>query len=97
MRLVEFTRSSRPDKRFFARFMEPDRTVHFVTLRKNTYIDHGNEHVRDMHILRRKSYLEEWNTVNEETMTTGVLWGPTRSVEGNLSRVLHYFNIQDDR
>jgi hypothetical protein len=97
MRLVEFTRSPRSDKRFFARFMEPERTIHFGTRKKNTYIDHGNVNIRDMHVLRRKSYLEEWNTVNEETMTTGILWGPTPSVEGNLSRMLLLFNIQDDR
>jgi len=30
-------------------------------------------------------------------MTTGILWGPTPSVEGNLSRMLLLFNIQDDR
>lgn len=97
MRLIEFTRSPRSDKRFFARFMEPYRTVHFGTPRKNTYIDHGNVGIRDMHVLRRKSYLDEWNTINEETMTTGILWGPTQSVEGNLSRLLSHFNIQDDR
>lgn len=97
MRLVEFVRSPRPDKRFLAKFMEPQRTVYFGTPKKNTYIDHGNERLRDKHIMRRRSYLDEWNIVNEDIMTTGVLWGPTRSVEGNLSIVLQQFNIQDDR
>jgi len=95
MRLVELVRSPRPDKRFLARFIEPERTVYFGTPHQTTYIDHGNEHLRTMYN-RRLSYIEEWN-VNEETMTAGVLWGPTQSIEGNLSRILHSFNIQDDR
>lgn len=97
MRLIEFTRSPRSDKRFMVRFMEPERTIYFGTPKQNTYIDHGNPDIRDMHIMRRRRYLDEWNTLNEDTLTTGVLWGPTKSVEGNLSRMLLFFNIQDDR
>ena len=96
MRLIEFTRSPRSDKRFVARFMEPERVVYFGT-HKKTYIDHGNVDIRDMHIMRRRHYLGECDVINEDTMNTGILWGPTKSVEGNLSRFLTLFNIQDDR
>lgn len=97
MRLIEFTRSSRSDKRFVARFMEPERTVYFGKPNLPTYVDHGNVDIRDMHIMRRRHYLDEWDTINEDTLTTGILWGPTKSVEGNISRMLAFFNIQDDR
>jgi len=98
MRLIEFTTSNNPNKRFMAKFMEPERTVYFGSnLHMNTYIDHGNVDIRDNHIMRRRAYLDTWNAINEETMVTAVLWGPTRSVEGNLSRFLDFFRILDDR
>ena len=79
-----------------AKFIEPEQTVYFGSnLHMNTYIDHGNVEIRDRHIMRRRS-LED-NVINEETMVTAVLWGPTRSVEGNLSRFLDFFRIHDDR
>jgi hypothetical protein len=96
MRLVEFIRSPRPDKRFLAKFMEPEQTVYFGTPKKNTYIDHGNEYIRDIHMMHCRMYPNEC-VINEDTMTMGVLWGPSQSIEGNLSRVLRLFNIQDDR
>ncbi len=90
--------SPNPNKRFMAKFMEPERTVYFGSnLHMNTYIDHGNADIRDNHIMRRRAYLDTWNAINEETMVTAVLWGPTRSVEGNLSRFLDFFRILDDR
>jgi hypothetical protein len=97
MRLVEFIRSPRPDKRFLAKFMEPERTVYFGTPKTSTYIDHGNKDIRDIHMMRHRMHLTKCNVINEDTMTMGVLWGPSQSVEGNLSRVLRLFNIQDDR
>ena len=97
MRLVEFKPSTRPDKRFVAVFQEPERTIHFGSLKKNTYVDHGNKSIRDNHILRRKSFDEDYLRIDEQTLTTNVLWGPYRSVEGNLARVLLFFNVQDDR
>ena len=98
MRLIEFTQSNNPNKRFMAKFMEPSRTIYFGSkFHFNTFVDHGNVDIRNRHIMRRRSYLEEMNTINEETMVTGVLWGPTRSVEGNLSRLLETFHIEDDR
>lgn len=98
MRLVEFRRSTNPNKRFMAKFMEPDRTVHFGSnLHLNTYIDHGDADIRNRHIMRRRSLLNENEPINEETMVTGVLWGPSQSVEGNLSRFLDLFRIEDDR
>jgi hypothetical protein len=93
MRLIEFTRSPRSDKRFLARFMEPERTVYFGSPQQSTYIDHGNISIRNMHLMR---YKKEWG-INEDTFTIGILWGPTPSIEGNLSRLLLMFNIQDDR
>jgi len=81
-----------------ATFMEPERIVYFGSnLHMNTYIDHGNVDIRDNHIMRRKAYLKDANSINEETMVTAILWGPTRSVEGNLSRFLDFFSIVDDR
>jgi len=97
MRLIEFKRSNNPNKRFMAKFMEPERTIYFGSnLHLNTYIDHGNVDIRDRHLMRRRS-LDKDNVIDEETMVTGVLWGPTRSVEGNLSRFLNFFRIEDDR
>lgn len=95
MRLIEFKRSNNPNKRFMAKFIEPEQTVYFGSnLHMNTYIDHGNVDIRDRHIMRRRS-LD--NVIDEETMVTRVLWGPTRSVEGNLSRFLDFFHIEDAR
>jgi hypothetical protein len=98
MRLVEFGHSTNPHKRFMVKFMEPERTVYFGSnLHLNTYVDHGNEDLREIHLKRRHAYLPERSSINEEIMTTVILWGPTRSVEGNLSKFLDFFRIVDDR
>jgi len=79
-----------------AKFMDPERTIYFGSnLHLNTYIDHGDVGIRDMH-MRRRSTRGEIH-INEETMVTGILWGPTRSIEGNLSRFLEVFSIEDAR
>jgi hypothetical protein len=97
MRLIEFKPSTRPDRRFVAVFQDPERIIHFGIPRINTYVDHGNKAIRDNHILRRKSFNEDYLRIDEQTLNTNVLWGPYRSVEGNLARVLSFFNVQDDR
>lgn len=89
MRLIEFTNSPRPDKRFMAKFIEPTQTIHFGSKKRNTHVDvPGGRSVRERHI--------DWY-LTEEVMTQSVLWGPTRSVEGNLAILLYHFRIQDDR
>ena len=97
MRLIEFKLSNRPDKRYVAVFQEPERIIHFGTPKKQTYVDHGNKGIRDNHILRRKAFEDDYLRIDEQTLATGVLWGPYRSVEGNLARVLQFFNVQDNR
>ncbi len=97
MRLIEFKPSPRPDKRFVAVFQDPERIIHFGTPRQYTYVDHGNKGIRENHLLRRKAFEEDYLRIDESTLTTNVLWGPYRSVEGNLARVLLFFNVQDVR
>ena len=97
MRLIEFKRSNRPDKRFVAIFMEPARIIHFGSPKQRTYVDHGNKGMRDNHMLRRKAFDEDYLRIDEQTLTTGVLWGPHYSIEGNLASLLHLFNVQDNR
>jgi|LauGreDrversion4_2_1035121.scaffolds.fasta_scaffold30841_7 hypothetical protein len=97
MRLVEFRKSNRSDKRFVAVFEEPARIIHFGAPRQYTYIDHGNKSIRQDHMSRRKAFEEDYLRIDEQTLTTGVLWGPDFSIEGNLARVLYLFGIQDAR
>lgn len=97
MRLVEFRKSGRPDKRFVAVFEEPERIIHFGTPRQKTYVDHGNKGIRDNHLLRRNSFEDDYLRIDETTLTTGVLWGPHYSIEANLAHVLQCFNVQDMR
>jgi len=97
MRLVEFKASPRPDRRFVAIFQEPERIIHFGIPIQLTYVDHGNKGIRDNHLLRRKAFDDDYLRIDEKTLTTGVLWGPYYSIEGNLARVLQFFNVQDTR
>jgi len=97
MRLIEFKASNRPDKRFVAIFKEPERIIHFGSPRQKTYVDHGNKGIRNDHMLRRKAFDEDYLRIDEPTLTTGVLWGPYFSIEGNLAKLLNLFNVHDDR
>jgi hypothetical protein len=97
MRLIELKRSNRPDKRFVAIFQDPERIIHFGTPKKNTYVDHGNKGIREHHMLQRKGFEEDYLRIDEQTLTTGVLWGPYYSIEGNLAKLLNLFNVQDHR
>jgi hypothetical protein len=93
MKLIQFSTSPRPDKRYVAKFINPSRTIHFGSKKKNTYVDHGNAAIRTNHLMRRPHFV----VVDEEALTIAVLWGQTMSVEGNLARFLEYLNITDDR
>ena len=93
MKLIQFSTSTRPDKRYVAKFMNPSRTIHFGTKKKNTFVDHGNAAIRANHLMRRPQFV----VVDEEALNLAVLWGDTMSVEGNLARFLEYLNIIDDR
>jgi hypothetical protein len=93
MKLIQFSTSPRPDKRYVAKFINPSRTIHFGSKKKNTYVDHGNAAIRTNHLMRRPHFV----VVDEEALTIAVLWGQTTSVEGNLARFLEYLNITDDR
>ena len=93
MKLIEFSTSPRPDKRYVVKFINPSRTIHFGTKKKNTFVDHGNMAIRANHLMRRPDFV----VVNEEALDLAVLWGQTTSVEGNLARFLEYLNIIDER
>jgi hypothetical protein len=93
MKLVQFSTSPRPDKRYVAKFMHPSRTIHFGAKKKNTFVDHGNTAIRANHLMRRPQFV----IVDEEALTLAVLWGETTSVEGNLARFLQHLNIIDER
>jgi hypothetical protein len=93
MKLIQFSTSTRPDKRYVATFANPSRTIHFGTKKKNTFVDHGNTAIRANHLMRRPDFV----VVNEEALDLAVLWGETMSVEGNLAKFLEYLNIIDER
>ena len=46
MRLIEFTRSNLPNRRFKIQFEEPYQIIHFGS-KPNAYVDHGNVGIRD--------------------------------------------------
>lgn len=96
MRLVEFKKSSLPHRRFMIQFEEPYQTIHFGS-KPNTYVDHGNIGIRDNYIMRKYRANHDWSSLTEVEVNDAVLWGPTKSIEGNLALLLHKFNIQDDR
>lgn len=92
MRLIDFSKSPRPGKRYVAKFMSPDRTIHFGHA-MNTFVDHGNPYIRDNYIMRKRPF----PGVSEEGLTAAILWGPTVSVEGNLEHFLRLMKISDER
>ena len=97
MRLIEFTKSPLAGKRFVARFHDPCRDIHFGE-KPNTFIDHGNVAMRHNHVLRRQHLFQEDSVrLDADVMTTAILWGPTRSIEGNMAWFLKRYQIDDSR
>jgi len=96
MRLIEFKRSTLPHKRFMIQLENPYQTIHFGS-KSNTYVDHGNIGIRNNYIMRKYRATNDWSVLNENEVNDCILWGPTKSIEGNLALFLQKFNIQDDR
>lgn len=96
MRLVDFNTSPLPNKRFVVKFVEPPRVIHFGTKNVKTFIDHGDRDLRHAHFLK-KQYLFETGELSDELLATSVLWGPNKSIEGNLAWFLKRFQIDDAR
>ena len=96
MRLVQFDTSPMPNKRFVVKFVEPLRVIHFGNIKSKTFIDHGDRDVRHAHFLK-KQYLFETGELCDELLTVSILWGPNRSVEGNLAWFLKRYQIDDSR
>ena len=96
MRLIEFTRSNLPNRRFKIQFEEPYQIIHFGS-KPNAYVDHGNVGIRDNYIMRKYRANQDWSVLNEGEINDAILWGPTKSIEGNLALMLQKFNIQDCR
>ena len=96
MRLIEFKRSNLPQKRFVIHLEEPYQIIHFG-YKKNAYVDHGNVGIRDNYIMRKYRATNDWSILDENELNDAILWGPTKSVEGNLALFLHKFNIRDCR
>ena len=96
MRLIEFKPSPLPSKRFVVKFAEPARVFHFGNKHSITFIDHGHREVRNEHFLK-KQHVFESGELCDELLTTAILWGPNRSVEGNLAWFLKRYRIDDSR
>jgi hypothetical protein len=97
MKLIDFAPSTIPSKRFMVVFSDPGRIVHFGHRNKSTFVDHGNVGMRDNHVMRQACLNEDRFWLNDNTLNTSVLWGPTRSVEANLALFLKEFKITDAR
>ncbi len=96
MRLIDFNTSPLPHKRFVIKFAEPYRVIHFGSKKSKTFIDHGDRDLRNDHFFK-KQYVFETGEMCEELLTTSILWGPNRSIEGNLAWFLKRYQINDSR
>ncbi len=96
MRLIDFNMSTLPNKRFMVKFAEPYRVIHFGSRHMHTFIDHGDREIRHNHFLKQQ-HLFETGELCDELLTTSILWGPNRSVEGNLAWFLKRYRIEDSR
>ena len=96
MRLIEFNTSPMPSKRFMVKFVDPVWVVHFGNKNSHTFIDHGDRQVRHEHFFK-KQHLFESGELCDELLTTSILWGPNRSIEGNLAWFLKRYQIHDSR
>lgn len=96
MRLVDFSVSPNPQRRFVVKFSEPSRVIHFGTKHMHTFIDHGDREKRHNHFLKRQ-HLFESGELCEELLATSILWGPNFSIEGNLAWFLKRYQIEDSR
>jgi len=47
--------------------------------------------------MRKYRANNDWSILNESELNDAILWGPTKSIEGNLALMLQKFNIQDCR
>jgi hypothetical protein len=47
--------------------------------------------------LKRHSVREDWNNINNGSLSAGILWGDTNDLTTNLNEYLKHFNIKDKR
>ena len=99
-KLIYFGKSKRWNKRFKAKFEEPDKrtvTVHFSTIGGKTYVDGVDPDVRDRYLKRHAVDLKTGDPLRAGFLAYYVTWGKSRNVEDNLKAYLKKFNITDAR
>ena len=96
MRLLEFTESTRPKKRFMMTILKNDgrtKTIHFGDSNGSTYIDHKDKNKRKNY-LARHVVNEDWDEINAGSASAFILWGPSTSLNKNLENYLRRFKIE---
>jgi len=98
MELLEFVESNKKDKKYKIVFNINNRkkTFHFGSKNSITYVEGGDEKKRENY-LKRHSVREDWNNINNGSLSAGILWGDTNDLTTNLNEYLKEFNIEDKR
>ena len=98
MELLEFVESNKKDKKYKIVFNINNRkkTFHFGNKNSITYVEGGDEKKRQNY-LKRHSVREDWNNINNGSLSAGILWGDTNDLTTNLNEYLKEFNIEDKR
>jgi hypothetical protein len=93
MIFVSLKKSTRADKKYVIVFSNPDKTIHFGSKNSKTFLDHGDETIRNNYIKRHKVN-EVWDKINAGSASRYILWGDSTSLDKNLSDYLKRFNIK---
>ena len=96
--LLEFVESNKKDKKYKIVFNINNRkkTFHFGSKNSITYIEGGDDKKRQNY-QKRHSVREDWNNINNGSLSAGILWGDTNDLTTNLNEYLKEFNIEDKR
>lgn len=96
MKLVEIVPSTRKDKKLMAVFEYEDGTsdkIHFGAKGFDDFISHG-DYKKRLSYIHRHFPRENWNEPdNPGALSRFILWGPTRSVEENITKFRERFGV----
>ena len=96
MRLVEFKKSDKPEKKYMATF-ETDsgrtKTTHFGDSSMNDYTQHHDKERRERYRSRHAKDLDTGDYTRAGYLSYYILWGPYTSVKQNLEYYKQKFNL----
>ena len=90
MRFLSLEKSTKPDKKYVIKFINPNKSIHFGAKNSLTHLDHHDKIRRENYISRHKAR-EDWTKINAGSLSRYLLWGDSNNLHTNLTTYLRKF------